>query len=139
MPLFEADCLLIETGIPDDSGGNLGIIGLDDPNAIFREILIADVKGIAVNHSLDHGRIQEAKPFSRTGYLVSHALRSQSLTTSTQRYRTVLRCSVKQTRGNCQEFIRFQRAAASLLLRQRRVSVEPSPAVLVSDSSVIHS
>ena len=83
MPLFEADCLLIETGIPDDSGGNLGIIGLDDPNAIFREILIADVKGIAVNHSLDHGRIQEAKPFSRTGDLVSHALRSQSLTTPT--------------------------------------------------------
>jgi hypothetical protein len=83
MSLFETNGLLIETGIPDDSGRNLGIIGLDDPNAIFREILIADVKGIAVNHSLDHGRIQEAKPFSRTGYLVSHALRSQSLTTPT--------------------------------------------------------
>ncbi len=86
MPLFETDCLLIETGIPDDSGRNLGIIGLDDPNAIFREILIADVKGIAVNHSLDHGRIQKAKPFSRTGDLVSHALRSQSLTTPTKSY-----------------------------------------------------
>jgi hypothetical protein len=60
----------------------LGIISLDDPNAIFREVLIADVKGIAINHSLDHGRIQEAKPLSRTGDLVSHAVGSQSLPTS---------------------------------------------------------
>jgi len=74
------------------------------------------VKGIAVNDSLDHGRIQEAKLFSRTGYLVSHALHSQSPTTSPQLYRTALRCSVKQTRGNCQEFIGFKRAAASLLV-----------------------
>lgn len=115
MPFFETDGLLIKAGIPDDSGRNLGIIGFDDPNTIFREILIADVKGIAVNNSLDHRRIQEAKPFSRTGYLVSHALRSQSPTTPTKLDKTVLQYSVKQTRGNCQEFIGFQRAAAALL------------------------
>src|SRR5215510_4709414 len=105
MPILETDGLFVETGIPDDSRRNLGVISLHDPNAIFGEILIADVKGIAVNHRLDHGRIQKAKSFSRTGYLVSHALRSQSLTTSNEPYGMALRCSVKQTRGNCQEFI----------------------------------
>jgi hypothetical protein len=75
--------LLVETGIPDDSGRNLRIIGFDDPNAIFRQVLISDVKGVAINYGLNHGRIQEAKPISRTGDLVSHAVRSQSLTVPT--------------------------------------------------------
>ena len=83
MPLLETDRLLVEAGISDDSGRNLGIISLDDPNSIFREVLIADVKGIAVNHGLDHGRIQKTKPLSRARDLVSHAVRSQSLTTPT--------------------------------------------------------
>jgi hypothetical protein len=60
MPLFETDRLFVESGISDDGGRNLGIIGLDDPNAILGEVLIADVKGIAINHCLDHRRIQEA-------------------------------------------------------------------------------
>jgi hypothetical protein len=60
MPILKTDRLFVEAGIPDDGGRNLGIIGLDDPNAIFREVLIADVKGIAINHRLDHRRIQEA-------------------------------------------------------------------------------
>jgi hypothetical protein len=60
MPLFESNRLFVESGIPDDGGRNLGIIGLDNPNTILREILIADVKGIAINHGLDHRRIQEA-------------------------------------------------------------------------------
>ena len=60
MPLLETDRLFIEAGIPDDGGRNLSIIGLDDPNAIFREVLIAYVKGIAINHRLDHRRIQKA-------------------------------------------------------------------------------
>jgi hypothetical protein len=60
MPLLETDRLFVEAGISDDSGRNLGIIGLDNPNAIFREVLITDVKGIAINHRLDHRRIQEA-------------------------------------------------------------------------------
>jgi hypothetical protein len=60
MSLLETDCLFIEPGIPDDCRRNLGIVGLNDPNAIFREVLIADVKSIAINHGLDHRRIQEA-------------------------------------------------------------------------------
>jgi hypothetical protein len=60
MSFLESDRLLVEAGIPDDSGGNLGVISLDDPNAIFREVLIADVKGITINHRLDHRRIEEA-------------------------------------------------------------------------------
>jgi len=35
MSLLESDRLFVEAGIPDDSGGNLGVIGLDDSNAIF--------------------------------------------------------------------------------------------------------
>ena len=57
---LESNRLFVESGIPDDGGRNLSIIGLDDPNTILREILIADVKGIAINHGLDHRRIQEA-------------------------------------------------------------------------------
>ena len=60
MPIFETDRLFVEAGIPDDGGRNLGIIGLNDPNAIFREVLVADVKGIAVSYRLDHRRVQEA-------------------------------------------------------------------------------
>jgi len=59
VPLLKTDRLLVEAGIPDDGGRNLGIVGLNDPNAIFREILIADMKGIAINHRLDHRRVQE--------------------------------------------------------------------------------
>jgi hypothetical protein len=83
MPIFETDRLLVETGISDDSGRNLRIIGFDNPNAIFGEVLISDVKGVAINYSLNHGRIQETKSLSRAGDLVSHAVRSQSLTVST--------------------------------------------------------
>jgi hypothetical protein len=60
MSLFEPNRLFIEAGIPDDGGRNLGVIRLDDPNAIFGEILITDMKGIAIDHRLDHRRIQEA-------------------------------------------------------------------------------
>ena len=60
MPLLETDRLFVEAGIPDDGGPNLGIVGLDDSYAIFGEVLIADAKGIAINHRLDHRRIQEA-------------------------------------------------------------------------------
>ena len=59
MPLLETDGLFVEAGVSNDGGRNLGIIGLDDPNAIFREVLIADVKSIAIDHRLDHRRIQE--------------------------------------------------------------------------------
>jgi hypothetical protein len=52
--------LFIEAGVSNDSGRNLGIICLDDPNPIFREVLVADMEGIAINHCLDHRRVQEA-------------------------------------------------------------------------------
>lgn len=60
LPLFETDRLFVETGIPYDSGRDLGIVGLDDADAIFREVLIADMESIAVNHCLDHWRVQKA-------------------------------------------------------------------------------
>jgi hypothetical protein len=60
MPILEADRLFIEAGISDDGRRNLGVISLDNPNAIFRKVLVADVKGIAISHRLDHRRIQEA-------------------------------------------------------------------------------
>ena len=60
MPFLEPDRLFIEAGIPDDGGRYLGVIGLDNPNTILRKVLIADMKGIAINHRLDHRRIQEA-------------------------------------------------------------------------------
>jgi len=60
MPLLETNRLFVEARIPDDGGRDLGVISLDDPNAIFREVLIAYMKGIAINHRLDHRRIQEA-------------------------------------------------------------------------------
>ena len=60
MPLLETDRLFVESGIPDDGGRNLGVISLDNPNAILSEVLITDVKGIAINHRLDHRRIQKA-------------------------------------------------------------------------------
>jgi hypothetical protein len=59
MPLLEMDRLFVEAGMPDEDGGNLGVIGLDEPNAIFREVLLAEVIGIAIHHRLDHGRIEE--------------------------------------------------------------------------------
>jgi hypothetical protein len=60
MPLLETDRLFVEAGNPDDGGSNPGIIGLDDPNATFRDVLMADEKGIAIDHRLDHRRFQEA-------------------------------------------------------------------------------
>jgi hypothetical protein len=60
MPLLEADRLFVEAGIPNDSGRNLGVISLDNPNAILSEVLITDMKSIAINHRLDHRRIQKA-------------------------------------------------------------------------------
>ena len=74
MAFLETDCLLIEAGIPDDGGRNLGIIRLNDPDPIVREILIADVEGIAINHRLNHRRIQKAQLLSGTKDRVSHAL-----------------------------------------------------------------
>ena len=47
-------------GIPDDGGRNLGVISFHNPNAILSKVLITDVKGIAINHRLDHRRIQKA-------------------------------------------------------------------------------
>ena len=83
VPLLESYRLLIEAGVPDDGGRNLSVIGLDDSNAIFREVLISYVKGIAINYRLDHRWIQEAQPLSRAGDLISHALWSQSQTAPT--------------------------------------------------------
>ena len=60
MPLLETDRLFVEARISYDGRRNLSIVSLDDPNAIFREVLIADVKGITINHRLDHRRIEEA-------------------------------------------------------------------------------
>ena len=60
MPLLETDRLFVEAGISNDGGRNLRVIGLDNPNAILGEVLAADVKGIAIDHCLDHGRVQEA-------------------------------------------------------------------------------
>ena len=60
MPLLETDRLFVEAGVSNDGGRNLSVIGLNDPYAIFREVLITDVKGIAINHRLDHGRVEEA-------------------------------------------------------------------------------
>lgn len=80
MPLLEPDGLFVETGVSDDGGRDLGIIGFNDTNAIFGEVLIPDVKSVTVDHGLDHRRIQEAKPLGGTGDFVSHALFSQPLT-----------------------------------------------------------
>ena len=80
MPLLESDCLFIEAGVSDDSGRDLGIISFNNTNAIFREVLIADVKSVPVDHGLNHRRIQEAEPLGGTGDFVSHALFFQPLT-----------------------------------------------------------
>ena len=60
VPFLKTDRLFVKPGISNDGRRNLGIVCLNDPNAILREILIPDVKGIAVNYCLDHWRIQEA-------------------------------------------------------------------------------
>lgn len=60
MPFLETDRLFVETGVSNDGGRNLRIIGLDNSNAILGEVLAADVKGITIDHCLDHRRIQEA-------------------------------------------------------------------------------
>jgi hypothetical protein len=59
VPFLEANGLFVKPGISNDGRRNLGIVSLNDPNAILREILIPDVKGITVNYRLDHWRIQE--------------------------------------------------------------------------------
>jgi hypothetical protein len=56
----------------------LSIIRLNDTDAIFREVLIADVKRVTVDHGLDHRRIQEAESLGGTGDFVSHTLCAQS-------------------------------------------------------------
>jgi hypothetical protein len=78
MSLFESDRLFIKAGISDDSGRDLSIIRLNDTDAIFREVLIADVKRVTVDHGLDHRRIQEAESLGGTGDFVSHTLCAQS-------------------------------------------------------------
>ena len=72
MAVFQADRLLVEAGISDNGGRNLRIIRLDDANSIFREVLIPQVEGVSIHHPLDHRRVQQAQPVSRTWNLISH-------------------------------------------------------------------
>lgn len=72
MAVLQANRLFIETRVPDDRGGNLSIIRLDDANPIFGEVLIPQVEGVSIHHPLDHRRIQQAQPVSRTWNLISH-------------------------------------------------------------------
>lgn len=43
--VFQSDVLLIQTGIADDGRRNLGVIGLDDTDAICGQVLMGDLKG----------------------------------------------------------------------------------------------
>ena len=72
MAILQPDGLFIEAGISDYCRGDLSLIGFDDADAVFGEILVSQVERIAVHNPLNHRRIQEAQPVSRTGNLVAH-------------------------------------------------------------------
>jgi hypothetical protein len=61
--ILQTDGLLVQAGIADDGGRDLGFVGFDNPHAVFSKVLASQVKGVAVDNPLDHRRIQEAQPF----------------------------------------------------------------------------
>src|SRR5688572_14840067 len=73
MAVFQSNGLLVEAGVADHGRGDLRLIGFHDAHAIFRQVLTAEMEGVAVDDTLDHRRIQETQPFGGTGDLVSHA------------------------------------------------------------------
>lgn len=77
MAVFQPDRLLIQAGIPDHGGGDLRLIGFDDTHTVLGEILVSQMERIAIHDPLNHRRIQQAQPVSRTGNLVAHTQVSQ--------------------------------------------------------------
>jgi len=72
MTVLQPDRLFVEAGFSDDGGRDLCIICLDNANSIFCEVLIPQVEGVSIHHPLDHRRVQQAQPVSRTWNLISH-------------------------------------------------------------------
>jgi hypothetical protein len=70
--VFQPDVLLIQTGIADDGGGDLGIIRLDNADTIGGQVLMGDLKGRGIGDRLDHVRRQQSKPLGTAGNFVSH-------------------------------------------------------------------
>jgi len=79
MAVPETDRLLIQAGIPDNSGRDLRIVRIDNTDAVFSDILTADMKGIAVGDRLNHLWIQQTQPFGAAGDFVPHLHRKRLL------------------------------------------------------------
>lgn len=88
MAVFQSDALLVPTGIADDGGRDLRIVGLDDTDAICGQVLMGDLKGRVLRDCLDHVRGQQSKPLGATRNFVSHLNRG----TLPQPSRTVAQC-----------------------------------------------
>ena len=56
----------------DDGGRDLRIIGLDNTDAIRRQVLMGDLKGRGIRDGLDHLRIEQAESFSAAGNFFLH-------------------------------------------------------------------
>ena len=78
MAAFQADVLLVQTGIADDGGRDLTIVGLDDTDTIRGQVLMGDLKGRGIRHGLDHLRSQQSKPLGTARNFVSHLFESGS-------------------------------------------------------------
>ena len=70
--VFQSDGLLVQTRITDDGGRDLGIVRLDDADAIRGQILMGDLKGRGIRDGLDHLRIEQAKAFRAAGNFLLH-------------------------------------------------------------------
>ncbi|SPP64370.1 hypothetical protein NITLEN_20009 [Nitrospira lenta] len=72
MPVFQPDGLFIEPGVSDHRRRNLRIIGFHDAHPIFGQVLMADLKGGDLNHSLDHLGVQKPESIGAAGNFIFH-------------------------------------------------------------------
>lgn len=54
--VLQSDVLLVQTGIADDGGHDLGIIGLNDTDSVRSQVLVGNLKRRGTRHGLDHFR-----------------------------------------------------------------------------------
>lgn len=72
MSVLQTNDLFVQAGIADNGRRDLRVVGLDNTDSVFSQILMADLKGSRLRHGLDHVRIQQTQPVGAAGNLVSH-------------------------------------------------------------------
>lgn len=70
--VVQSNVLLVQTGIADDGGSDLGIIGLNNTDPIRSQVLMGNLKGRGIRDGLDHFGGQQSKALGTAGNFISH-------------------------------------------------------------------